>query len=116
MMRAIDGLRAGQFAPPAEVIVEKESGADHPARTQAPIMRQNETPRPYDMARALEQDLALAQRLAHQAQFAVFEIAQATMNELARGRGGRAGEIVLLAEQHREAATGRIASDADAVD
>ena len=38
------------------------------------------------------------------------------MDQLGAGRGGRAGEIGLLGQQHAEAATGRIAGDADAVD
>jgi len=63
-----------------------------------------------------QQNLAFGQPLAHQTEIAVFEIAQPAMDEFARCRGGRAGEIALLAQQHAEAAAGRIAGETDAVD
>ena len=63
-----------------------------------------------------EQDFALDQRFAHQPEFIVFEIAQAAMDELGRGRGGRAGEIALLGQQDLEPAPGGVARDAAAID
>ena len=68
------------------------------------------------MRRSLQQHLALDQRLAHQAELVVLEIAQAAMDELGRGRGGGAGEIALLRQIDLEAAPGRVAGDAAAVD
>ena len=65
---------------------------------------------------ALEQHLALDQRLAHQPELVVFEIAQAAMDQLARARRGALRQIVLLAEDHGEAAARGIARDAGAVD
>ena len=68
------------------------------------------------MRRRAQQHFAFAQRLAHQAEFAVFEIAQAAMNELRRRRRGAGGEIVLLDQNDAEAAAGGVARDAGAVD
>jgi len=62
---------------------------------------------------------ALEQRIvtdSDQAELVIFEIAQPAMDQLGAGRGGRAGKIGLLDQQHAEAATGRVAGDADAVD
>src|SRR3954447_3059659 len=68
------------------------------------------------MRRHAQQDLALGEPLAHQAKVAMLQIAQPAMDQLARRRGGRAGEIALVAKQHSKAAPGRIASDPDAID
>ena len=65
---------------------------------------------------AAQQDLALDQRLADQPELVIFEIAQAAMDQLAAARRGALGEIVLLAQQHLEAAAGGVAGDAGAVD
>ena len=65
---------------------------------------------------ALQQHLALDQRLAHQAELVVFEIAQAAMDQLGAGRRGGAGEVGLLGEQHLEAAARGIAGDAGTID
>ena len=112
----VEGARAGKLRAPRQVVVEEEAGADHPGRPKRGVVRQHEGQRPGDVRREPEQHLALGQRLAHEAELVELEIAQAAMDELARGRGGRAREIVLLDEQHLEAAPGRIASDAGAVD
>ena len=63
-----------------------------------------------------EQRLALGERLAHETQRAVLEVAQAAVNQLAGGRRGGAGEIAFLDEQDPEPAPGRIARDPGAVD
>jgi hypothetical protein len=68
------------------------------------------------MRRRAEQDLALDQRLADEAKLVIFEIAQAAVNELARAGRGSLREIVLLAEQHREAAPHGVACNAGSVD
>ena len=79
-------------------------------------MGQNEAHRRDDVRRRLEQDFALDQRLAHQTKLEMFEVAQAAMDELGRCRGGPAGEIVLLEQDHAEAAAGGITGDAAAID
>ena len=63
-----------------------------------------------------QQDLALGERLGHQAELVVLEVAQAAVDQLRGGRRGRAGEIVLLDQQHRQAAPRGVARDAGAVD
>ncbi len=68
------------------------------------------------MRRDPQQHLALGQRLAHQPEGALREIAQPAMDQLGRGRRGAGGEIVLLDQQDLEAASGGIARNADAVD
>ena len=46
----------------------------------------------------------------------LLEVAQTAMNQFRAGRGGVCGEIVLLAQQDRQATAGRVARDARAVD
>ena len=79
-------------------------------------MRQDEPHRPDDVRRRAEQDLALDQRLADEPKLVIFEIAQPAVNELTRPGGGPLRQIVLLAEQHREAAADSVASYAGSVD
>ncbi|MNJ71260.1 hypothetical protein D3C77_677810 [compost metagenome] len=80
------------------------------------LVRQHEAHRLDDMRRLGQQHFAFCQRFAHQAELVVLQIAQATVDQLAAGRGGMAGQVVLLAEQYRQAASGRIGGDTDAVD
>src|SRR5262245_39156629 len=63
-----------------------------------------------------EQHLALDQRFPHQAELVVLEIAQTTMDELGAGRGGGAGEIGLLDQQHAQTSARGITGNASAVD
>ena len=98
------------------MIVQEQAEPDHPGRPLRPRMRQDEAHRPGDMAGDAQQDVTLLQRLAHQAELVVLEIAQAAMDELAGRGGGRARQIALFDEQHAQAAAGGIARDADAVD
>ena len=114
--REPDAARFGQAAATAHMVIEEQSGTDHPCRAQMPFVRQHEFQRPDDVRRDAQHHLALGQRLRHQAKLVVFEVAQPAVNQLGAGRGGCRGEIVLLGEQHLEAATGGIARDARAVD
>ena len=79
-------------------------------------MGQDETQRPDDMRCRVEQHFALDQRLPHQAELVVLEVAQATVDQLARGAGGGRGEVGLLAEEDLEPATGGVGGDAGAID
>ena len=65
---------------------------------------------------ARKQDLALDQRLADQPELVILEIAQAAMDQLAAAGRCALREIVLLAQEHLEAAPGGIAGDPGAVD
>ncbi len=99
----------------AEMIVEEQSGAQQPRGPEARMVRQYKSQRPDDVRRVRPQDLALDQRLAHQPELVVFEVAQAAMDELRRpGRSG-AGEVIHFGKRHAVAAPGRITGDAAAV-
>ena len=98
------------------MIVEEETDADHPGRPQRILVRQHEGQRADDVGGVAQQHLALDERLAHQAELVIFEVAQAAMDELGAGRGGGAGEVGLLDQQHLEAAAGGVAGDAGTVD
>src|SRR3546814_8998476 len=66
--------------------------------------------------RGAQQHLALDQRLAHQAELVILEIAQTAMNELGGGGGGGAAEILLLAKMDRQPAPGRVPCDPATID
>ena len=79
-------------------------------------MRQHETQGPGKMGRLGQQHLAFLQRLADQAEFVGFQVAQAAMDQLGRLGGGGAGEIVHFAEADLERPPRRVAGDACAID
>ena len=98
------------------MIVEEQAEAHEPGRALLGRMRQHEAHGPDDVRGGVQQHLALDQRLAHQAELVIFEIAQAAMDELAGARRGALRQIVLLAQDDREAAARRIARDAGTID
>src|SRR5690349_20407170 len=98
------------------MIVEKKAQANKPGRALLDAVRQHETHGPDDMWCGAQQHLALDQRLSHEPEFVVLEIAKAAVNELAAARGGALCQVVLLAEQDRETAPGRVAGNSNAVD
>jgi hypothetical protein len=115
------GYRAGRRQEIArrQVVVQEQAGADHP---RGPLpwhpgrLRHQEAQRADDVRRALEQHFALGQRLAHEAEMVLLQIAQAAMDQLA-GRGRRVlGQVVLFAQDDGQAAPGRVARDPGAVD
>ena len=73
----------GSSSRPREVIVEEQAGADHPGRPQMRHVRHHEAQRPHDVRRGAQQHLALLQRLAHQGELAVLQIAQPAVDQLA---------------------------------
>ena len=97
------------------MVVEKESEADQPGRAQSLVMGEDEAQRPDDVGGGPQQHLAFPQGLADQAEFAVFEVAQAAVDKLGAGRGGAARQVVLFAEQHRKPPSGGVTGDAAAV-
>src|SRR5689334_8363649 len=105
-----------QDATTTEMVVEEQAETEQPARPEALVVRQHETKRPDDVRGCLEQHLALGERFVHQTKLVIFEIAQAAVNELGRGRGGRAGEVALVAKENRKPAPGRVAGDPATVD
>jgi hypothetical protein len=112
----IDSARARQQLAPAQMVVEEEAEPHEPGRTQGRLMRQHEGKRADDMRGVAKQHLALDQRLAHQAEFVIFEIAQSAVDQLGAGRGGSARQVVLLDQQDAEAAADGIACDTGTVD
>src|SRR5262249_5580818 len=85
-------------------------------RPQRRLMRQHEGQWPNDMRRVAQQNLALNQRLADQTELVIFEIAQPAVDQLRAGRGGGAGEIVLLDQQDAEPAPRGVARNTSTVD
>ena len=115
---AVEAQRARrrQAAAAADMVVEKQACTQHPGRPQAGPVRQHETQRPDDVRRRRPQRLALFERVAHQPEGVVFEIAQAAVDQLGRGGGGRRGEVAFLDQQRLQPAPGGVAGDADAID
>ena len=116
VMREIDRTRRRQQLTAADMVVQEQPQPQQPGRTQARVVRQNETQRPDDVGRDLPEDFALDQRLADQPKLVIFEIAQAAMHEL--GRPGRrpARQVIHFTKENRVAPARRIARDAAAVD
>ena len=112
----IDRARRRQQVSPADMVVKKEAEPEQPGRTQARMVRQHESKRANDVGRDLPEDFALDQRLAHQAELVIFEIAQTAMHEL--GRPGRrpARQIIHFTEENGISTARRIARDAAAID
>ena len=99
------------------MVVEEEAEADEPGRPLLRRVRQHEAHRPDDVRRRAQQHLALDQRLAHQPELVIFEIAQAAMDQLAAARrGALARDRPSRTAATDEAAPGRVARDAGAVD
>ena len=71
-------------------------GSSTPARIER-VVRHHEAQRPHDVRRAPQQHLALGQRLAHQRELVVLEVAQPAVDQLGRRRRGVRRQIVLLA-------------------
>ncbi len=98
------------------MIVEKKTKPQHPARPEVLLVRQNEAQGPRDMGSLGQQHLALHQRLAHQSELVLLEIAQPAVDELGRLGRGAAGEIVHFAEADLERSPRGIARDACPID
>jgi hypothetical protein len=63
-----------------------------------------------------QQPLALAQGFADQIEFAVFQVAQAAVDDAGGTAGDAAGEVVLLDQQRAFAGTGAFPGDGNSVD
>ena len=79
-------------------------------------MGKDEPHRPDDVGRRRPQHLALGERVAHEFEGVMLEVAQAAVDELGRGRRGRRGEVVLLDQQDFQAPAGRVARNPGPVD
>lgn len=116
MAAHVDAARARQQLAFREMVVQEEADPDEPRGAQVRHVRHHEAQRPHDVRRRAQQRFAFLQRLAHEPEFLVFEVAQPAVDQLRARRGGVRREVVLLAKEHRQAAAGRIARDARAVD
>ena len=112
----IDAAGRRQAGAAAQMVIDEQPQAQLPWRAHAGLDRQHETHRPDQMRRHPQHDLALGQRLAHQPEPAVLEIAQPAMDQLGGGGRRAGGEIVLLDQEDAQPPAGRIARDAGAVD
>ena len=72
--------------------------------------------RPHEVRGERGVDLALEQRLAHEPEVEVLQVAQAAVDELARARRGAGGVVGLLDQRDRVAARGGVERDAGAGD
>ena len=115
MAGEIDALRARQAVMRAEMIVKQQAQPQHPARAQMRHPRQHEAQRADDVRGDAPQYLALGQRLAHQGEFVIFEIAQAAMDQLGGSRGGAARQVARFQQQDLRPPAGRVPGDARAV-
>ena len=112
----IEGAGRGQNLSPAEMVVDEQPQAQHPGRAHPRLGRQHEAHRPDEVRRHAQHHLALDQRLAHQPEPSLLEIAQAPVDELGGGRRRAGREIVLLDQQNAQAPAGGVAGDPGAVD
>src|SRR5205823_4961902 len=98
-------------------VVEREPERDLPALAPRALVDGNaELERRDEVRREAQQPLALLERLAHEPDLEVLEVAEPAVNE-PRGRAARAtGEIVALDEEHREPRERGLARDRGAVD
>ena len=67
----------------------------------------------HEVRRILAQQAALLQRLHHQRDVALLQIAHAAVDQLGGAAGGRFAEVFALEQQHVIAARGRVDCDAD---
>ncbi|MNP05087.1 hypothetical protein D3C76_970300 [compost metagenome] len=108
--------RGAQALAFAQVVIQEQTGADHPGRAQVRAVWQYETHRLDDMRGLGQQHFALGKGFAHQAKFVMLQVAQAAVDQLAAGRRGMLSQVVLFAQEHLETASGGVGSDAHAID
>ena len=108
---------AGDRARAADGVVERQPGAEVRALPAAAAQRPQERDGRDEVGSdPREQQLALAQRLADEPDVAHLEIAQASVDELARGARGPGREVARLDEGHPQSARDRVERRADAGD
>ncbi len=100
--RWVDPAMALRSRRAREQVVEPKSRAKRkPARAAPAIKREEKAQGLYQVRRRQPaQALALGERRAHQAEFALRQVAQPAVNQLGGARGGRTGEVAAL--DHRD--------------
>ena len=109
-------MGARQQRAARKMVVQEEPDADHPARPQLGHVRHHEARRPDQVPGNAQQDLALGERLAHQLELVLLEVAQPAVDQLGGRRRRGARQVVALHEDRRQAAAGCVARDAGAID
>ena len=120
---------------PRQQVVEHQPGPDH--RAGSPLLfglraekrgdrrqralepgrhRNQRRQRRYAMRRVLQEKVAFPERLPHQVEFAVLQIAQPAMHHARQRRTRARAEIVALQKHHIDALQRQLAKRADAVD
>ena len=84
----VDGGGGGEVGALGEVVVKEQARADHPRRPQVRGVRHDEVQRAHDVRGGGEQHFALPQRLAHQREVKLLEVAQPAVDQLGAGGGG----------------------------
>ena len=79
-------------------------------------MRENEPARAHEMGRDTHQNFTFGERFANKPEVQVFQIAQATMNQLGGGRRSGGAKISLLTQINRQSASRCVARNAAAID
>ena len=94
---------------PPQLVVEQHPRADVGALPEAACERVEERHRAHEMRREhVQQQAALAQRLADEAELQLLEVAQAAVDQLARAARGAGGEVALLEQRDRQPAAGGV--------
>ena len=112
----VDRTGRRQQVATADMVVKEQPEPQQPGRPQPGMMRQNETKRSDDVGGDLPEDFALDQRLAHQPELVIFEVAQPAMHQLGRPRRRPARQIIHFTKENGISPARRIARDAAAID
>jgi hypothetical protein len=97
-------------------VVEVEADSDHAIGPGAVERGDHERQRPHEVRREPDHELALEQRLAHEPEIEILQVAKAAVDELARAARGARGVVGLLDQRHRVPARGGVEGDAGAGD
>ena len=112
--QAAEGLAA---AARGEGVVERDAGSDVGALHHPVTERVEEAHRAHEVgAQAAEEQRALRERLAHQAEVPLLQVAEPAVDQLARAARSARREVALLDQRDREASRRRIHGAARAGD
>ncbi len=112
--RDLERRAPGQVAVALQPLVAAERVVQHHPRAHVgplPVLGQRveDRQRPHEVrAERVQEQRPLAQRLAHQAELALLQVAQPAVDELARPAGGAGREVTRLDERGRQPARGRV--------
>ena len=115
-IRQVNPPGCRQRLSPAQMIIQKQSKPQQPGGPEALVMRQHKAQRPDDMRRDAQQDFAFNQRFTHQAEFVMFQIAQATMDQLGGIARSAAAQVALLKQHNGKPAARSITRNARTID